>query len=132
MRSRLFITVLMAVLAGGSRLAAAQDAGGAAGGDAATGDDASSPLAGDDGGAAGDASAGDDGSAGGDAQVFIACDGDLCDTLQGRPTCSVPSSATGLATDGGAWLAGASLAVALCVGRRSRSGTSRPGDGGRP
>jgi hypothetical protein len=132
MRSRLFITVLMAILVGGSRLAAAQDAGGAAGGDAATSDDASSPALGDDGGAASDASAGDDASTGGDAQVVIACDGDLCDTLQGRPTCSVPSSAAGLATDGAACLAGVTLAVALCVGRRSRSGASRPGDGGRP
>lgn len=121
MRSRVTVFIFIALLTGEARALAAQDAGGT------TGDDA---AAGDDGGAVQDAGSGDDGSSVGDAQPIIACDGDLCDTLQGRPTCAVSASAAGRGEAPSAWVLGSVMALALCAGRRARSGASRPGEGG--
>ncbi|MGD0524042.1 MAG: hypothetical protein ABSE49_02795 [Polyangiaceae bacterium] len=86
-----------------------------------------------DGGTRGDdASAVDDGSADDDAPSapVIACDGGLCDTLQGRPSCAVAARSTGVETLDGGWMVGLAIALAGGVARRAKSGARRPTRGG--
>jgi hypothetical protein len=83
-------------------------------------DEGSSPASGDAANGSGD------GSAGANATPVIACDGDLCDTLQGRPTCAVAASSIGRAPVAPTWLAGAAAALAMSGVRRARRGTSGP------
>ncbi|MGD0678374.1 MAG: hypothetical protein ABSC94_23435 [Polyangiaceae bacterium] len=60
------------------------------------------------------------------APIFIACDGDLCDTLQGRPTCAVAERSIGHAPMGPTWLIASAAALAVCMKRRARRGASCP------
>jgi hypothetical protein len=68
------------------------------------------------------------GDAGANGYV-IACDGDLCDTLQGRPSCTVTRSAGEPQSFDATFIAAAGLGIAIAAGRRRRSG-SRPRSGG--
>jgi hypothetical protein len=65
-----------------------------------------------------------------EASVVIACDGALCDTLQGRPSCDVAAGSAGSSAFDGAWLGGAALALGVFAVRRVKRGASRPGFGG--
>jgi hypothetical protein len=56
------------------------------------------------------------------AAPVIACDGDLCDTLQGRPSCSTARVVTSAGAFDPGWLAGAVIVSALCLTRRARRG----------
>jgi hypothetical protein len=111
------LTVLVALSLGGARVALADDGGdamaGAEGGPGATADTA------DDDGAAPAADAAPQ------TTTVIACDGGLCDTVQGRPTCSAagPIGAAPLASG---CVGAVIVAVGLALGRRARRGTSGP------
>jgi hypothetical protein len=111
MRLRLMLTFSIALSLAATSLAAAEDAGG----EDNAGESATS----------GDAASLDGGSASANAAPVIACDGDLCDTLQGRPTCAVAGRSIGRVSAPGAWLAGA-VALSLSLVRRGRRGASRP------
>jgi len=63
-----------------------------------------------------------DSSAPSDAPV-IACDGALCDTTQGRPTCAVATRSLGHGDVDPGMLAGIASALALGLARRARRGT---------
>jgi hypothetical protein len=92
MRARLLVLVWFTVASVG-RIALADDAG-------------------DDGGAADDAS----------TSYVIACDGGLCDTLQGRPTCSVSPRSIGHPCPGSALWGALSGVVLVLAGQRARRG----------
>jgi hypothetical protein len=131
MRVGVAMMVVTAVVLTGSRPAAADDAsvGGSIDG-AATPHESDGP---EGEGAivdtmtqpSGSGAAGED-AASGEPDVVVACDGALCDTTQGRPTCSVAAqSIGGLGMDPGglATAAGlAALALTRCA-RRPRRGT---------
>jgi hypothetical protein len=120
MRSRVLTIAFLAALVASARPALADDAG----------------LGGtEEGGAATDGgTAGEGGTAADSSPPVIACDGALCDTLQGRGEfeCAVASAAPGM--DGrdrsGAGLAAAAIAGCLSTARRSRRGAPRPVKGG--
>jgi hypothetical protein len=116
MRLRLMLTFSIALSLAATSLAAAEDAGGE--------DDASESAAG------ADAASFDGASASANAAAVIACDGDLCDTLQGRPTCAVAERSIGSVSAPTGWLVGAAAALSLCLARRGNRGASRPFPGG--
>ncbi|MGA3120360.1 MAG: hypothetical protein ABSF69_06265 [Polyangiaceae bacterium] len=130
MRFRLILMVLFAASLAGPTPAWASDGGG----DTTSADGGAQPSSVADGGGseagAQDAATGAGSSEAEDAASVVACDGDLCDTLQGRPSCSVARRPIGGASGGPTGLAGAWAAVALCMVRRTRRGASRPGKGG--
>jgi len=64
------------------------------------------------------------------ASIVVACDGALCDTLQGRPTCSVAGGSVGWGPIDRTVVAGASIALVAVIARRCRRGARRPGSGG--
>jgi hypothetical protein len=121
MRSRVPTIAFLASLVASPLPALADDAGGAGNTE--------------EGGTVADAGTGDGGAAA-DSSVppVVACDGALCDTLQGRDEfeCAVASAAPGSGR-GDACNAGlAAAAVAGCLGaaRRGRRGAARPVKGG--
>jgi hypothetical protein len=57
-----------------------------------------------------------------EAAPVIACDGGLCDTLQGRPSCAIARRATGAPSREPRWLAGVAIAWMMYVARRARRG----------
>jgi hypothetical protein len=130
MRFRLILMVLLAASLAGPTPAWASD-----GGDNTTSADGGVEPSGvvDGGGSeagAQDAATGAGSSEADDAAPaapVVACDGDLCDTLQGRPSCSVAPRSIGGSSGAPIGLAGAWAAVALCIVRRTRRGASRPG-----
>jgi hypothetical protein len=77
---------------------------------------------GSEGESSGDAARREDGAVADDAAIVIACDGALCDSLQGRPSCAVAASPR--AGIGG--LACVAVGAGLCVVRRRRRGAVRP------
>jgi hypothetical protein len=124
MRSRVLTIAFLAALVAGARPALAEDAG--------DGGNAEAGGAPDDGGSTEDSGTETDGSSSG--TIVIACDGALCDTLQGRGEfeCSVASGAPGASpgSAGGAGLAAMAIFGCLGAARRARRGASRPGEGG--
>lgn len=64
-----------------------------------------------------------DGGESGEALAVIACDGALCDTTQGRPTCAVASRSVGHAQLDPTALAGIALALGIGRLRRTKRGT---------
>jgi hypothetical protein len=69
-----------------------------------------------DGGDCGDA------AAPGSPAAVVACDGDLCDTLQGRPSCAVSSRSTGAGEIDPWWFGGAAIVCIAGLVRRTRRG----------
>lgn len=120
MRVPVVLLAFAAILLAGSRHAAAEDAGddgsvdaGTAqpsSGDAAAVDAASEPS---------DLGLDDDGA----AIAVIACDGALCDTTQGRPTCAVSPPSRGHTGVDPTVLAGIFSVLALGLARRANRGT---------
>jgi hypothetical protein len=92
--------------------------------DAGDGNDGSSVD--DDGGTTG----GNDASTDAAPVPVIACDGALCDTLQGRPACSVVARSAGAEPVDPTWIAAAAIVLGSCVARRVRRGASCPLSGG--
>jgi hypothetical protein len=52
----------------------------------------------------------------------VACDGDLCDTLQGRPSCSLAGGSVAHGSFEAEWVAGAFLVALTLVARGRRRG----------
>jgi hypothetical protein len=130
MRFRLILMVLLAASLAGPTPAWASDGGG----NTTSADGGAEPSSVVDGGGseagAQDAATGAGSSEAEDAAPavpVVACDGDLCDTLQGRPSCSVVARPLGGSSGAPIGLAGTWAAVALCIVRRTRRGASRPG-----
>jgi hypothetical protein len=124
------LVVFAAILLAAPSLAIADDAGeGGTNGDGSAQPSNDGGVGGEEGGSQGSgdaANGGGDGSASADATPVIACDGDLCDTLQGRPTCAAAASSMRRTPVAPTWLSGAAVALAIGIARRARRGTSRP------
>jgi hypothetical protein len=54
--------------------------------------------------------------------LVVACDGDLCDTLQGRPSCALAAGSAGSRSSDMSWLVGVAAASVLTLSRRTRRG----------
>jgi hypothetical protein len=72
------------------------------------------------------ADGGEGGSGPGDGdsgtEPVIACDGDLCDTVQGRPSCTVASHTVAAGALDVGWLGCAAVAAVVCFARRAKRG----------
>lgn len=127
MRLRLTILVSAAVFLVCGRPAAASDAGDGALSDGGVAHGATADLVMD---AASDEATpqdtdfevGDGGEDAGEAFV-IACDGALCDTTQGRPTCTVASRSIGRTAADASGITSLVLVAAAGLLRRARRGT---------
>jgi len=127
MRLRVLILVSAALFLFGSGRAAAEDAGSALSSDAAI-TDASGADVTSDGSSASEVAESEVGDGGEqDAQTpVIACDGALCDTTQGRPTCAVASRSVGRTSVDPSGVVSLLAVVAVGLVLRLRRGTQRP------
>ncbi len=129
MRLRPSILVFGAALVSAPRLASAGDAGDDAAvhdaGDDAPANDAATAPPGD---ASSDANAGNEAGLDAAATPDIACDGDLCDTLQGRPTCTSTTPAKAARDGATPWICvGVSVLLAGMSRRAARGAARRDG-----
>ena len=100
----------------------ASDAGDAAPADAAAADASAASVADASASDMADLEVGDSGEQAETAPV-IACDGALCDTTQGRPTCMVAARSAGRSAVDPSPIAGVLALLVAALVRRSRRGT---------
>jgi hypothetical protein len=124
MRVPVVLVASVAILLAASRPAVADDAGNEGSSEPAPADAASGDAE------ARDAAAGDAAPEQGDVEVgdgapiaVVACDGALCDTVQGRPSCAMAAGSLARTEADPVAIAGVASALALALTRRTRRGT---------
>ncbi|HXX67476.1 MAG TPA: hypothetical protein VEK07_09860 [Polyangiaceae bacterium] len=122
MRVPVVLVAFTAIFFVGLRPAAAVDAGEFGSVDADPAEPSDQDSAADATSEQADVEAVGDSSASSEAPV-IACDGALCDTTQGRPTCTVAPRSFGHAEVDPGMLAGIASALVLGLARRVKRGT---------
>lgn len=122
MRVPVVLVAFMAILLAASRPAAADDAGGDGSTEAGP-EDAATGVAEAMDAAANDAAAEQVEVGDGAPIAVIACDGALCDTTQGRPSCALAAGSLGRSEVDPVAIAGVASALALALTRRARRGT---------